>query len=144
MIRMALALVLVAGVGTPLMRQQGGKPAEPAPGAAQPGAASRGDYLVHSVAMCVQCHSPRDERGDIIQGKEFTGAAMPVGAPYWHPDWALRAPALAGLPGFTDDQVISLLTTGHMDGRPAPMKPMPPFRMSREDAQAIVGYLRSR
>ena len=138
MTRIAVALVLLAGVGAPLAKQ-GGRPPEPAQGPV-----ARGEYLANSVAMCVQCHTPRDERGDLIEGKHFTGAAMPVTAPYWHPEWALRAPALAGLPGFTDDQVISLLTTGHMDGRPSLMKPMPPFRMSQEDARALVAYLRTR
>jgi len=37
-----------------------------------------------------------------------------------------------------------LLTEGHAGDRPAPKPPMPPFRMNREDAQAILQYLRSK
>jgi len=41
--------------------------------------------------------------------------------------------------------VISLLTTGQMrPDRPMPKGPMPPFRMQRADAEAVVAYLRSR
>jgi mono/diheme cytochrome c family protein len=108
------------------------------------GDAARGDYLVHSVAMCVQCHSPRDERGRIIVEQEFTGAPMPVRGPSWHPDFPYRAPALKGLPGFTDEQIVMLLTEGHAGDRPSPRPPMPPFRMNRADAEAVVAYLRSR
>ena len=37
-----------------------------------------------------------------------------------------------------------LLTEGHAGDRPAPMPPMPPFRMNKQDAEAIAAYLRSR
>jgi mono/diheme cytochrome c family protein len=106
---------------------------------------ARGEYLTTSVAMCVQCHSGRDENGTILDSARFHGGAIPVTSPYSSQTWATIAPSLAGLPGFTDDQVISLLTTGSMgDGRPSPRRPMPPFRLSRPDAEAIVAFLRSR
>jgi hypothetical protein len=92
----------------------------------------------------VQCHSPRDERGRIIVEQEFTGAPMPVRGPSWHPDFPYRAPALKGLPGFTDEQIVMLLTEGHAGDRPSPRPPMPPFRMNKADAEAVVAYLRSR
>jgi hypothetical protein len=44
-----------------------------------------GGLLVLWSAMCVECHSPRDESGAIIPGKEFTGAPIPF-----------RPPALSG------------------------------------------------
>jgi mono/diheme cytochrome c family protein len=105
----------------------------------------RGHYLTTSVAMCVQCHSGRDEAGNILDSAQFRGGAIPVTSPYPNTQWATIAPSLAGLPGFSDEQIISLLTTGNMgDGRPSPRRPMPPFRMNKEDAQAIVAFLRSR
>jgi hypothetical protein len=57
--------------------------------------------------------------------------------------WASRAPAIAGLPGFTDEDEITLLTTGHRPLGRSPDPPMPPFRFSRDDAAAIVAYLRT-
>lgn len=105
---------------------------------------ARGNYLTHDVAMCVQCHSPRDARGNIIVSDEFRGAPVLVQPPFWHPEWASTEPAIAGLPGMTDEQVIALLTTGQAPGREPPRRPMPPFRLHREDAEAIVAYLRTR
>jgi len=120
------------------------RPAAPAP-KADAGAVARGEYLANSVAMCVQCHSTRDERGAIIETQKFRGGAIPFTAPWPGAAWPHQAPNISGLPGFTDEQVIGLLTEGSMGGgRPAPRAPMPPFRMARADAEAIVAYLRSR
>jgi mono/diheme cytochrome c family protein len=105
---------------------------------------ARGEYLATRVAMCVQCHSGRDRNGDILESEKFRGAPLPVRSPYPNKEWAGRAPALAGLPGFTDAQIVALLTEGRATDRTAPRAPMPPFRMSRQDAEAIVAYLRSR
>lgn len=105
---------------------------------------ARGEYIVNSVAMCVQCHSPRDEAGNIIENRKLTGAPMPVRGPMWSPSWAYSAPPIARLTGFTDEQVMALLTVGRATDRPSPKPPMPPFRMSREDAAAVIAYLRSR
>jgi mono/diheme cytochrome c family protein len=119
----------------------------PKPAAEQASASlvERGEYLTTSVAMCVQCHSGRDESGTIIESARFRGGAIPVTSPYPNQSWATIAPSLAGLPGFTDEQIISLLTTGNMGGaRPSPRRPMPPFRMNKADADAIVAFLRSR
>ncbi len=107
------------------------------------GLVAQGEYLANHVAMCVQCHSPRDNNGDVLLSQRFRGAALPVTSPFPNRPFALRAPNIGGLPGFTDDQIIALLTEGHATGRNAPQPPMPPFRMSRQDAQAIIAYLRT-
>jgi mono/diheme cytochrome c family protein len=105
---------------------------------------ARGKYFVDHVAMCIQCHTPRDESGRLLTGKYLKGAPVPVNAPpFPNMKWALRAPAIAGLPGYTADQGVRLLTEGiTADGR-RPDPPMPPFRFSRADAEAIVAYLKS-
>jgi hypothetical protein len=105
---------------------------------------ARGEYLANRVAMCVQCHSPRDDRHEILESQKFRGGAIPVRSPYSNREWAVLAPNIGGLPGFTDEQIVALLTEGQATGRQPPRPPMPPFRMIREDAQAIVAYLRSR
>ncbi len=148
----ALALTSIAMVRTTsdlaVSAQQTTAQRPPTPAAAPAtrvaGDLARGDYLVNNVAMCVQCHSPRDQRGQLIPDQKLTGAPLPVRGPSWAPEWAYRAPALAGLPGFTDEQIVMLLTEGHAGDRPAPMRPMPPFRMNKQDAEAIATYLRSR
>ncbi len=103
----------------------------------------RGEYLTRHVAMCVECHSPRDEAGQLIAGQLFRGAPIPFPSPFPHQEWAVRAPNIAGLTGFTDDQIMHLLMEGQATGRVPPKPPMPPFRLSREDAEAVVAYLRS-
>jgi len=35
------------------------------------------------------------------------------------------------------------LETGELDNRTPPQPPMPPFRMTRDDAEAVVAYLKS-
>jgi mono/diheme cytochrome c family protein len=140
------ALVLTSIVSARTFQTTPQRPATPAPAGATrvAGDVPRGEYLVNSVAMCVQCHSPRDQRGNLIPDKKLTGASIPVRGPSWDSEWAYKAPALAGLPGFTDEQIVTLLTEGHAGDRPAPQRPMPPFRMNKQDAEAIVAYLRSR
>ena len=108
------------------------------------GEIARGKYFVERVALCVECHTPRDSTGRLIRGKYLEGAPVPVNSPsYTHIKWALRAPAIAGLPGYTAEQGIRLLTDGIAAGGRRPNPPMPPFRFSRADAEAIVAYLKS-
>lgn len=103
----------------------------------------RGRYITHDVAMCVQCHTPRDADGNLIENQLFHGAPLLVKSPFPNWDWAVRAPHVAGLPGLTDEQVIRLLRTGRAPDRDPPRPPMPSFRMTQEDAAAVVSYLRS-
>lgn len=119
-------------------------PAQAKPQANVPAAVARGEYLANRVAMCVQCHSSRDEDGTLLESKKFRGGTIPFKSPWPGAEWAYQAPSLAGLPGFTDEQIVSLLTEGRIDGRQPPRSPMPPFRMSHDDAAAIAAYLRSR
>jgi len=111
--------------------------------AQQTAAVERGRYLTREVAMCVQCHTPRDSRGNLIESRAFAGAPIPFTSPWPDREWAFSAPAIGGLPGFTDEQIVALLTTGRATGREPPKPPMPPFRLSREDAEAVVAYLRT-
>jgi mono/diheme cytochrome c family protein len=104
----------------------------------------RGRHFTHDVAMCMQCHTPRREDGTLVEARLFGGAPVPFARPpFANLRWAARAPALAGLPGFSDEDEVVLLTTGKRPAGRTPDPPMPPFRVSREDAEAIVAYLRS-
>jgi mono/diheme cytochrome c family protein len=105
---------------------------------------SRGKYLVEQVAMCVQCHTPRTQTGELIETRYLQGGPVPVSAPpNFRIDWAYKAPAIAGLPGYTIQDGLKLLTQGITpDGR-IPKAPMPKFRLTRGDAEAVVSYLKS-
>jgi mono/diheme cytochrome c family protein len=102
-----------------------------------------GRYLVERVVMCAECHSPRDEKGDIIQDQRFEGAPIPFRPP-WPNDWAIAAPRNRGLPGYTVEQGIRLLTQGAIarDGHQLRL-PMPRFRMTPQDAADVVAYFKS-
>ena len=52
--------------------------------AADAGQLERGRYIAHDVAMCVQCHTPRDASGALIEGQEFMGGAVSRGATRMH------------------------------------------------------------
>jgi mono/diheme cytochrome c family protein len=105
---------------------------------------SRGKYLVERVAMCVQCHTPRSQTGELLETRYLQGGPVPVSAPpNFRIDWAFKAPAIAGLPGYTMQDGIKLLMEGITpDGR-TPKPPMPRFRLTRSDAEAVVSYLKS-
>lgn len=104
----------------------------------------RGRYLVHQVGMCIDCHSPRDQKGEFVDGKHLTGAPLGFAATVPMP-WIPVAPKIAGLPaGFTAEDTVHFLMTGERpNGRPAPLPPMPSYRMDRSDAEAVTAYLRS-
>ncbi len=108
-----------------------------------PASIVHGKYLAENVAMCIQCHTPRDEEGNLLRSQLFHGAPVPFTSPYPNSRWANTAPPIAGLPQYTTDQAVKLLTTGiSRTGKP-PRSPMPPFRMSESDARDIVAYLQS-
>jgi len=113
------------------------------PAAAPEGDVSRGGYLVNRVAMCVQCHSPRDASGELDGTRLLRGAPMPIRSPFPGQVWAFAAPAIAGLPGWPDAEAIQLLTTGRRLNGYAPKPAMPSFRLSRVDAEAVIAYLHS-
>jgi mono/diheme cytochrome c family protein len=102
-----------------------------------------GRYLVEHVAMCIECHSPRGENGELVENEEFRGAPIPVRAPPWAGEWAIQAPRIRGLPSYDDAAALRLLMDGSIgrDGRRL-KPPMPPFRMSRQDAADVIAFLR--
>ena len=103
----------------------------------------RGQYLVAHVAMCVQCHTPRNAQGELDRTRLLQGAPIPVPAPFPMSQWAFEAPKIAGLPGWTAEDAVRLLRTGRSAKGYAPRPPMPPFRLTQEDAAAVVAYLKS-
>ena len=103
-----------------------------------------GKYLVMHVAMCVQCHTPRNEQGELDESQLLQGAPMPIASPFPAQTWAFETPKIAGLPGgWTEEDLIRFLQTGKDPRGESPQPPMPPFRMTQDDATAIALYLKS-
>ncbi len=113
------------------------------PAPAQSAKVARGKYLVEGVGMCGDCHTPRNEKGEPLPAKTLRGAVLSFKPIMPMLVWAEKAPNIAGLPGWTDEQAVKFLMTGiaynELSGRP----PMPQYRFNLQDAEAVVAYLRS-
>ena len=125
---------------------------EPAPElavAGTPEQVARGRYLANHVTVCVDCHSPRDwsrfsappAPDRLGQGGEGLGRKQ--GFP-----GEIHAPNItpAALADWSDGEVVRAITSGvGRDGQPLfPFMPYPMYAaLSREDAEAIVAYLRT-
>lgn len=113
------------------------------PGPATKAEIERGRYLVEEVAKCAECHTPRKPDG------QLDSAAWLNGAPIWIrpvpeiPNWADRAPALAGLPSLTTEQVEKVLQDGTGPNGEPLRPPMQIYHMAPADARAIAAYLKS-
>ena len=139
-----MSLITLAVALSPATAQD--KSAGKAKGGAESGggsAAERGRYIVENVAMCELCHTPRTETGEPDKRHWLGGGPTQLRPAYPSPFWTQIEPRIAGRPPGTDADFIKLLTTGiSRTGRP-PNPPMPPFRMTRADAEAVLAYLKS-
>jgi hypothetical protein len=104
---------------------------------------ARGKYIVEGVAMCGQCHTPRDSNGNPDRTRWLQGAPV-----LWQPanpdsNWPLNAPRIGGTPPAPDTDMVKLLTTGIWTTGNSLRAPMPQFRMAVVDAEAVVAYLKS-
>ncbi|HTR26052.1 MAG TPA: cytochrome c [Terriglobales bacterium] len=105
---------------------------------------ARGKYLVEGVAMCGQCHTPRDSEGNLDRSRWLQGAPVP-----WAPanagamGWPMIAPRIGGNPPASDADMVKLLTTGIWTNGKTLHFPMMPFRMNEGDAKAVVAYLKT-
>jgi hypothetical protein len=98
---------------------------------------------VEGVAMCGMCHTPRTDSGELDTSHSLDGASVWLLPAHPTENWPLKAPRIAGTPPASDEDMIRLLTTGVWTDGSHLRPPMPQFRMSREDAGAVVAYLRS-
>jgi mono/diheme cytochrome c family protein len=107
----------------------------------------RGKYLVESVAVCQDCHTPKLENGELDRSKWMKGADLAVTPIKEIPRWHKAAPDISATSKFFktwgEEGIVNFLQTGkNPKGGPAG-PPMPSYRLSREDALAIVEYLKS-
>ncbi|MGH9703456.1 MAG: c-type cytochrome [Candidatus Acidiferrales bacterium] len=103
----------------------------------------RGRYLVEEVAKCGECHTPRDERGNLEKSRWLQGGAIWIQPTHPTPNWANHAPALAGFPGFTQEQGEQILEKGIGGSGQPLLPPMHIYHMTHADSVAIIAYLRS-
>jgi mono/diheme cytochrome c family protein len=114
-----------------------------APPSSARGDAERGKYLVENVAMCGECHTPRNSRGDLKYDAWLQGASTWIRPVAPIANWADAAPPLAGMPSFTDKQFFTILENGTGPEGEVLRPPMHIYHMHHEDAAAIMAYLKS-
>ncbi len=130
-----VALAVAASIGWTKPR-----PVRTSPDKAQ---IERGRYLVEDVAMCGECHTPRNARGELNRNAWLQGAPIWIMPVKNIPNWAEHAPALAGFPSFTEEEGERVLERGIGPEGETLRPPMHIYHMSHEDAVAIIAYLKS-
>ncbi len=114
-----------------------------------PAAVAHGEYLVKSVAACGECHTPRNAAGNLDMSRWLAGVANRFDV---MPDddavGAIAAPNItpAGIGDWSDAAIKRAMLDG-VGNTNEPLYPVMPYyvfhNMSREDADAIVAYLRT-
>jgi len=137
-------LLIMAGVGisTGALKQAAAKAPVQKPASHQ-GDVGRGKYLVEEVAMCGECHTPRDASGNLIEERDLQGAPTWIAPVHPDPNWAWNAPTLAGFAGYSDADAVNVLEKGIGANGQTIQRPMHIYHMNHADAQAIIAYLRS-
>jgi len=118
------------------------KPAPSNAAGGTPAEIARGKYIVEYVGMCGDCHTPHDEKGEPIAAQTLRGAPLAF-KPTVPMPWADKAPNIAGLRGWEEADAIKFLMTGKAYNDLPPRPPMPGYRLNKEDATAVVRYLRT-
>lgn len=114
---------------------------------AQDATVARGKYLSDEVARCQECHTPKLESGEFDQSKWMKGAVLNVAPINPVPGWHKASPDITSTSAlwqrWGEEGLTKFLETAAnpRGGKAGP--PMPAYRMSHDDAQAIVAYLKS-
>jgi mono/diheme cytochrome c family protein len=138
----AFTLTLISGSIAIAQAQDNSAGQSKAAGAA--GDVARGKYLVEGVAMCGQCHTPRDSQGNPDRTHWLQGGPVPYQSSTPASDWPQMVPRIGGTPPAPDADMVKLLTTGVWTATGTNLRlPMPQFRMTVADAQAVLAYLKS-
>jgi mono/diheme cytochrome c family protein len=104
---------------------------------------ARGQYLVEGIGLCADCHSPRDEKGQFVTAHWLRGAPIGFTPAVPMPVWAPVAPPIAGLPSMSAEDAVRFLMHGQRPDGSMPRPPMPAYRLTEDDARAMVAYLKS-
>jgi mono/diheme cytochrome c family protein len=109
--------------------------------------AERGRYLVENVGQCHTCHTPKLENGEYDREKWLKGAVLNI-QPLeeikgWHKTAPDITPASRLWTKWGEQNLLKYLQTGIApNGKPAD-PPMPAYKLTAADAEAVVGYLKT-
>jgi len=104
---------------------------------------NRGAYLANAPSHCVECHSPRNVLGGIIQSQRFAGGPDPEGGDGWVPNITQ-----AGIGKYSERDIERILETGDTPDGDSVGGSMGKVvgntsRLSVEDRAAIATYVKS-
>lgn len=104
----------------------------------------RGRHLVHGIAHCAECHTPRDSLGGMALSRSLQGGDMPDGI--WYAP-ALTGDQNGGLGAWSQQDIADLLLTG-ASAHGAVVGPMSEAlrgmqHLADQDAADIAVYLKS-
>jgi mono/diheme cytochrome c family protein len=104
----------------------------------------RGAHIAR-MAVCGECHSPRDERGNMPPGFDFAGGTPMAYAGRKTIYTANITPAVNGIPYYTEDLFVEVMRTGKVRSRQLDaMMPTLYYRnMSDQDLKDIFAYLKT-
>ena len=107
----------------------------------------RGKYLVEEVGKCQDCHTPRNADGTLDRSKWLKGATLDFAPTHEIEKWHKTSPDLTG-PGRLFERwqakgIADFLMTGKNPRGGKADPPMPEYHLSKDDAEAIVAYLKS-
>ena len=114
---------------------------------AQDAKVQRGKYLVEEVARCQECHTPKTDTGELDKAKWLKGAKLDVAPVATIQGWHAASPDITSTSAlwtrWGNDGVIAFLETAKnpRGGKAGP--PMPAYRLSHDDAEAIALFLKS-
>lgn len=134
-------------VGTPLWLKVFGRFSTP-PAKAPTSGIERGRYLVDHVALCGDCHTPRNSLGAPNRSLYMAGAQAAIG-PLGEEVPNITPDKETGIANWSRDDIAELLLTGNkpdldnVQGLMAEVVEGGYKRMTREDALAIADYLKS-
>jgi mono/diheme cytochrome c family protein len=105
---------------------------------------NRGAYVVTALGHCGECHTPRN-LGFAMEGNALLAGTLVNG---WRA-YNITADRTSGVGGWSDQELIDYLHTGHADGRGSAAGPMGEAVsyslqfLSPDDLSAVVAYLRT-
>jgi mono/diheme cytochrome c family protein len=129
-------LVIAAGCSLPAVAQAPAKET-----------LDRGRYLVEEVAKCQDCHSPRGDNGELDRTRWMKGAVLDFAPLQPVPNWHKTSPDLTGksrlFERWGEKALVEFMKTGlNPKGHPAD-PPMPAYKLTPADAEAVVAFLKS-
>jgi mono/diheme cytochrome c family protein len=104
---------------------------------------NRGAYLANGPSHCVECHSPRNLLGGIIQSQRFAGGPDPEGGDGWVPNITQ-----AGIGDYSERDIERILESGDQPNGDSVGGAMTPVvgntsQLSAADRAAIAAYVKS-